>query len=104
MSVAVSNCGEAGWPTDRAGYRYDRIGPGTGQSVAGHAEVLPRAGNGAAADTGYPGCVRDACLINRDAPDTRLMLHQDRDQRDYAAPDHLCRWVCDDPSCSGAQQ
>jgi hypothetical protein len=63
--------------------------------------VLPRAGKGAATDTGYPGCVPDACLINGYAPGTRLMPHQDRDERDYAAPDHLCRWVWDDPSCSG---
>jgi len=25
MSVAMTNCGEFGWLTDRAGYRYDRI-------------------------------------------------------------------------------
>ena len=31
MSVAMTNCGEAGWLTDRAGYRYDRIDPETGQ-------------------------------------------------------------------------
>src|SRR3954451_21835276 len=27
MSVAMTNCGDAGWLTDRAGYRYDRIDP-----------------------------------------------------------------------------
>ncbi|MGH7092526.1 MAG: alpha-ketoglutarate-dependent dioxygenase AlkB, partial [Stellaceae bacterium] len=30
MSVAMTNCGDAGWLTDRAGYRYDRIDPETG--------------------------------------------------------------------------
>jgi hypothetical protein len=31
MSVAMTNCGDAGWLTDRAGYRYDRVDPQTGQ-------------------------------------------------------------------------
>ena len=30
MSVAVTNCGAAGWVTDRAGYRYDAIDPESG--------------------------------------------------------------------------
>jgi alkylated DNA repair protein (DNA oxidative demethylase) len=29
MSVSMTNCGAAGWVTDRAGYRYDRIDPET---------------------------------------------------------------------------
>ena len=27
MSVAMTNCGSAGWITDRSGYRYDRNDP-----------------------------------------------------------------------------
>src|ERR1044072_365990 len=30
MSVAMTNCGAAGWVTDRTGYRYDRSDPETG--------------------------------------------------------------------------
>src|SRR5215813_6724437 len=30
MSVAMTNCGEAGWVTDHTGYRYDCIDPETG--------------------------------------------------------------------------
>ena len=40
----------------------------------------------AADRAGYHGFVSDACLINRYSPGTRLMLHQDRDERDYAHP------------------
>jgi len=32
MSVAMTNCGEAGWITDRSGYRYDAIDPLTGRA------------------------------------------------------------------------
>src|SRR6185503_20053382 len=31
MSVAMTNCGAAGWITDRSGYRYDGIDPQSGQ-------------------------------------------------------------------------
>src|SRR5437868_11609377 len=56
MSVAMTNCGEAGWLTDRTGHRYDRVDPETG-----HAGVLPRAGEpcrGAGRLSGFrAGCV-----------------------------------------------
>ena len=42
MSVAVSNCDEVGWLTDRAGCRYDRIDPETRQSAVGHSDVPAR--------------------------------------------------------------
>src|SRR3954470_24884104 len=32
MSVAMTNCGQVGWITDRTGYRYDGIDPATGRS------------------------------------------------------------------------
>ena len=31
MSVAMSNCGRAGWVTDRTGYRYTPVDPTTGR-------------------------------------------------------------------------
>src|SRR5499433_1146183 len=31
MSVAMTNCGEAGWVTDRRGYRYDPLDPLSGK-------------------------------------------------------------------------
>src|SRR5262249_34756043 len=30
MSVSMTNCGAVGWVTDRTGYRYDRVDPGSG--------------------------------------------------------------------------
>jgi alkylated DNA repair protein (DNA oxidative demethylase) len=37
-------------------------------------------------EAGYPGFAPDACLINRYEPGARLSLHQDRNERDLAAP------------------
>jgi alkylated DNA repair protein (DNA oxidative demethylase) len=40
-----------------------------------------------AADTaGFNGFRPDACLVNRNAPGTRLSLHQDRNERDFGQP------------------
>src|SRR5438552_2882035 len=82
MSVAMTNCGEAGWLADHAGYRYDRIDPETGQPWP----AMPECFRELAGRAGYPSFVPDACLINRYAPGTRLTLHQDRDERDYGHP------------------
>jgi alkylated DNA repair protein (DNA oxidative demethylase) len=40
----------------------------------------------AAAAAGYSGFEPDACLVNRYEPGARLSLHQDKDERDFAAP------------------
>jgi alkylated DNA repair protein (DNA oxidative demethylase) len=69
-----------------AGYRYDRIDPETGEPWPALPECFRELASRAADRAGYPGFVPDACLINRYAPGTRLTLHQDRDERDYAHP------------------
>jgi alkylated DNA repair protein (DNA oxidative demethylase) len=86
MSVAMTNCGDAGWLTDRDGYRYDRIDPETGQPWPAMPECFLELASRAAERAGYPGFVPDVCLINRYSPGTRLSLHQDRDERDHAHP------------------
>ena len=40
----------------------------------------------AAAAAGFGGFTPDACLINRYEPGARLTLHQDKNERDLAAP------------------
>jgi alkylated DNA repair protein (DNA oxidative demethylase) len=40
----------------------------------------------AAAAAGFTPFTANACLINRYEPSARLSLHQDRNERDYAAP------------------
>jgi alkylated DNA repair protein (DNA oxidative demethylase) len=40
----------------------------------------------AAGRAGFGEFAPDACLINRYEPGARMSLHQDRDERDFAAP------------------
>jgi alkylated DNA repair protein (DNA oxidative demethylase) len=86
MSVAMTNCGRAGWVTDRRGYRYEGIDPDTGRPWPEMPPVFLRLAAAAATEAGFRAFVPDACLVNRYAPGSKLSLHQDRNERDMAAP------------------
>lgn len=86
MSVAMTNCGELGWFSDRQGYRYCHHDPDSRRPWPAMPEIFVRVARQAAAAAGYPGFQPDACLINCYKPGTRLTLHQDRNEQDAAAP------------------
>lgn len=86
MLVAMTNCGCAGWVTDRTGYRYDRNDPETGDPWPVMAASFLILATEAARDAGYPDFEPDACLINRYELGSRLSLHQDKNERDFANP------------------
>lgn len=86
MSVAMTNCGTAGWITDRRGYRYASTDPLSGQPWPAMPALFLELARAAAAETGYPDFVPDACLVNCYEPGTRLSLHQDRDEADHRHP------------------
>ena len=86
MSVAMTNCGEAGWLSDRSGYRYERSDPTSGRPWPAMPDCFAALAGDAATAAGYRGFIPDACLINRYEPGTRLALHQDKDERDFAHP------------------
>jgi alkylated DNA repair protein (DNA oxidative demethylase) len=86
MSVAMTNCGDAGWITDRSGYRYSRQDPATGRPWAPMPTMFRALAVRAAAAAGFDGFAPDACLINRYEPETKLSLHRDEDERDLTAP------------------
>ena len=86
MSVAMTNCGEVGWVSDRRGYRYDSIDPDSGRPWPPMPPPLQQLAARAAAMAGFAGFEPDACLVNRYAPGTRLSLHQDRNELDLSAP------------------
>ena len=101
MSVAMTNCGAAGWITDRRGYRYDAIDPESGEPWPAMPEVFADLSLPAAAAAGFAGFAADACLINRYETGNRLSLHQDRNERDLRRRSSRCRWACRRSSCSG---
>ncbi len=86
MSVAMANCGDYGWCSDKNGYRYDRMDPETNRPWPKMPDAFLTLASAAAAKTGFPDGAPDACLINRYSPTATLSLHQDRDERDMRWP------------------
>lgn len=86
MSVAMTNCGAAGWVSDRHGYRYSPTDPETGRPWPPMPPLVAEFAARAAAAAGFPDYRADVCLINRFEPGSRLSLHQDRDERDGTMP------------------
>lgn len=86
MSVAMTNCGSAGWVTDRSGYRYDEVDPQSEKPWPAMPSAFRTLAEQVAAEAGFDGFAPDACLINRYEPGARMSLHQDKDESDFAAP------------------
>jgi alkylated DNA repair protein (DNA oxidative demethylase) len=86
MSVAMTNCGQAGWVSDRRGYRYDAIDPLTNTPWQPMPPLFLDLAARAATAAGFDNFRPDVCLINRYDAGTKLHLHIDRDEHDYAHP------------------
>jgi alkylated DNA repair protein (DNA oxidative demethylase) len=86
MSVAMTNCGQVGWVTDRKGYRYDPLDPESGRPWPPLPASFVRLAERAAAAAGFVSFRPDVCLVNCYEPGARMSLHQDRDERDFSAP------------------
>jgi alkylated DNA repair protein (DNA oxidative demethylase) len=82
FSVEMTGLGPLGWVSDRAGYRYQPTHPVTG---APWPPMPARLTDLWRALTGWPE-PPDACLVNRYRDPAKMGLHQDLDERDYAAP------------------
>jgi alkylated DNA repair protein (DNA oxidative demethylase) len=86
MSVAMSNCGEYGWVTDRRGYRYQRDDPLSGDPWPEMPGAFRELSVRAAQEAGFRGFDPDACLVNRYEPGARMSLHQDKNEQDMGQP------------------
>src|SRR5215467_9945481 len=60
MSVAMTNCGAAGWVTDRRGYRYDRVDPLSGRPWPPMPAVFMELASEAATAAGFGQFAPDA--------------------------------------------
>ncbi|WEX09590.1 alpha-ketoglutarate-dependent dioxygenase AlkB [Chelativorans sp. AA-79] len=83
MSVRMTNCGALGWVTDKEhGYRYQDRHPVTGKPWPPIPQRLLSLWNELA---GYPH-PPEACLVNFYTREAKMGLHQDRDEKEFAAP------------------
>jgi alkylated DNA repair protein (DNA oxidative demethylase) len=86
MSVAMSSCGAAGWVSDRGGYRYAATDPLSGLPWPAMPAAFRQLAEHGARAAGYAAFAPDSCLINRYVAGASMGLHQDRNERDLAAP------------------
>jgi DNA oxidative demethylase len=86
MSVAMTNCGPAGWVSDRGGYRYSSRDPLTNKHWPAMPAAFVTLALVAARGGGFPDFAPDACLLNRYSPGSRLSAHRDADEQNYAQP------------------
>jgi DNA oxidative demethylase len=83
FSVRMTNMGSLGWVTDKlGGYRYQATHPVTGTPWPPMPEALLKLW---AEVANYPH-PPEACLVNFYGADAKMGLHQDRDEKDFAAP------------------
>jgi alkylated DNA repair protein (DNA oxidative demethylase) len=86
MSVEMTNCGRAGWTTDRKGYRYATIDPETNAPWPSMPLTFQRFAEMTAERAGFSRFKPDSCLINRYNPGAKLSLHQDRNEQSFDSP------------------
>jgi DNA oxidative demethylase len=82
FSVKMTNLGALGWVSDRAGYRYQALHPETGQPWPAIPDKVMDIWRKIA---DYPHDP-EACLVNFYGAGTKMGLHQDKDEEDFAAP------------------
>ena len=82
FSVRMTNLGPLGWVSDEQGYRYQSDHPVTHQAWPPIPEILLMAWDTLANFTQPP----EACLVNVYQGKAKMGLHQDRDEKEFAAP------------------
>jgi DNA oxidative demethylase len=83
MSVRMTNCGSLGWVTDKErGYRYQANHPLTDRPWPAIPKELLELWEKLAGYEQPP----EACLVNFYTDDAKMGLHQDRDEKQLAAP------------------
>jgi DNA oxidative demethylase len=83
FSVRMSNCGQLGWVSDKAGgYRYQPTHPETGNPWP----AMPPALLTLWRDHAHCSADPEACLINLYDGSAKMGAHQDRDEADFSAP------------------
>ena len=86
MSVAMTNCGDLGWVSDKNGYRYTGLDPNTGVPWQPMPPSFLLLAEQAADAAGYARFLPDACLINQYKTGAKMSLHQDKDEQDFSQP------------------
>ncbi len=86
IGVAMSNCGECGWVSDRKGYRYSDIDPESNEPWPAMPDCFVELARQAASLCGFAAFAPDVCLINRYEVGKGMGAHQDKDEAMFDQP------------------
>ena len=86
MSVAMTNCGNYGWVSDKSGYHYDTVDPLSGKHWPKMPTSFLSLAEIAASEAGFNQFTSDVCLVNCYKPGAKLSLHQDKDEQNFDSP------------------
>jgi alkylated DNA repair protein (DNA oxidative demethylase) len=100
MSVAMTNCGRAGWISDCTGYRYHACDPESGRPWPEMPPLLSDLAVRAAQAAGFDGFEPDVCLINRYATGSRRRCTRIATNPTSRRRSCRCRSACRPASCS----
>ncbi|QIG48781.1 alpha-ketoglutarate-dependent dioxygenase AlkB [Nordella sp. HKS 07] len=82
FTVRMSNLGELGWVSDRAGYRYQAQHPETGAPWPQIPDMVMELWRKVSDYAHEP----EACLVNYYREGAKMGLHRDEDEEDFSAP------------------
>ncbi len=86
INVSGVSMGDAGWYSDRRGYRYEKTDPLSGKPWPKIPDDIGEIVTIAAAKAGFNNFVPDSCFINCYEPGVRLTAHIDQDEVDFSKP------------------
>lgn len=86
MSVATTSWGPLGWTSDESGYRYTTVDPISQRHWPALPPRLHALASKVADLAGYPNFNPDSCLVNQYSPQSKMGLHQDKNEQDYSQP------------------
>ena len=84
--IALTNCGDHGWVSDRQAYRYSTVDPQTSKPWQLMPVIFKKLAIEATEAVGYKNFIPDACLINQYLIGSKLNSHQDKNEKDFASP------------------
>lgn len=84
--IALTNCGDYGWTSNRQRYEYSSIDPSNNRPWQPMPDIFKSLATNAAISAGYYNFEPDACLINQYLIGTKLGSHQDKNERDFSQP------------------
>ncbi len=93
FSVKMTNCGKTGWVSDKKGYRYQKFHPENNQHWQEIPEFFNEIWSNFIKKCNFSGKNfdeiienPDCCLVNYYHANSKMGLHQDKDEEDFSYP------------------